>query len=205
MISSSDRSRLCSIDRRKYKGQGPVKYNDVRMRDFFLPSFFLSLSVPLTLCLKTMSYVLWQMVNVHERWTHTRERKRIGDDDDASLWPSQRRQQIELAIMCLSSCLAQANERKGSVGQVVSRSIPEQDYVFPSLSLDDRVREEWECDMQFFFHHRFSFLLELCVRACADRVHQLALNDDERFRILFFSSRRMILCSTTSKNERKNE
>jgi hypothetical protein len=33
MISSSDRSRLCSIDRRKYKGQGPVKYNDVRMRE----------------------------------------------------------------------------------------------------------------------------------------------------------------------------
>jgi hypothetical protein len=42
MISSSDRSRLCSIDRRKYKGQGPVKYNDVRMGEFFPP---LSLSL----------------------------------------------------------------------------------------------------------------------------------------------------------------
>ena len=60
-------------------------------------------------------YVLEQMVNVHvhEQWVHMNERKRTKDDDDASLWP--RRQQIELAIMCLTvwlsvcltDCLAQ--------------------------------------------------------------------------------------------------
>jgi hypothetical protein len=139
MISGSDRSRLCliqtdrQIDRHKYEGQGPVKYNNVRAREYFF-------SLSPKLYLKTMSCVLWQMVNVHGCWTHIRERKRIGDDDDASLWPRRRRQQIELAIMCLSSCLAReskgaserANERKSSVGQVVSRRMLEQDYIFLS-------------------------------------------------------------------------
>ena len=49
-----------------------------------------------------------------------------------------RRQQIELAIMCLSVCLPvcltlmkgeRASEQARSIGQVVSRSMAEQDYV----------------------------------------------------------------------------
>jgi len=41
MISGSDRSRLYliqtdrQIDRHKYEGQGPVKYNNVRTREYF--------------------------------------------------------------------------------------------------------------------------------------------------------------------------
>jgi hypothetical protein len=144
------------IDRRKYKGQGPVKYNDVRTRE---REFFFSL----TLCSKTMSYVLWQMVNVHGRWTHMRERKRIGDDDDASLWPNRRRQQIELAIMCLSSCLARTNERKKGLGWSSGLASYARIRLRRLLSmLDDSVKKNKNATCNSFtilFHHRFSFFL----------------------------------------------
>ena len=73
-----------------------------------------------------------------------RERKRTGDDSDASV--QRRRQQIVLAIMCLSGCLAwikgeQANEWEHSIGQVVSRSMPEQDYVC-SVDVHRKHRKE---------------------------------------------------------------
>jgi hypothetical protein len=152
-----------------------------------------------------MSYVLWQMVNVHGCWTHMRERKRIGDDDDASLWPRRRLQQIELAIMCLSSCLAgssdRANERKKRFGWSSGLAFYVRTRLRLSLlTLGDSVKKNRNAATNSFsilFRHRFLFYSKY-ICACADRVHQLALNDDESFLVLFFS----ILCMVFMFNDK---
>lgn len=63
-------------------------------------------------CMKAMSYVpaadgqcsSEMSTYENEREGEREERKRTGDDSDASV--QRRRQQIVLAIMCLSGCLA---------------------------------------------------------------------------------------------------
>ena len=85
----------------------------------------------LMFCMKAMSYVPaadGQCSSEMSTYENEREgeRERTGDDSDASV--QRRRQQIVLAIMCLSGCLAwikgeQAKEWERSIGQVVSRSL----------------------------------------------------------------------------------
>ena len=94
-IMNSDRARSC-LHQTDWSRQGARpgqiwQYN----REF---SF-------LVFCLKPVSYVLRQMVNVHWQWVCERKnRKKTGDENDASV--QRRRQQIALAIMCLAVCLA---------------------------------------------------------------------------------------------------
>jgi len=54
------------------------------------------------------------------------------------------------------------------------------------------------------FCPRFLFYSKY-IRACADRVHQLALNDDERFLVLFFPVLCMVFYVQRQERKRKNE
>jgi hypothetical protein len=130
-----------------------------------------------------MSYVLWQMVDVHGRWTRMRERKRIGDDDDASLWPRRRRQQIELAIMCLSSCLARASERKKGFSWSSGLALYARTRLRLSLSTPDNNVKKNKNATTNSFSPSFSFLFEVYTCMCG----QGPSAGLERWRALFGS------------------
>lgn len=73
------------------------------------------------------------------------------------------------------------------------------------VTLADSVKKNKKCSNQFFFTIVFFFFFySKYTCACADRVHQLALNDDERSLVLLFPCslyRFFFSCSTTSKKK----
>jgi len=161
-----------------------------------------------------MSYVLWQMVNVHGRWTHIRERKKIGDDDDASLWPGRRRQQIELAIMCLSSCLAReskrasewTNERKKGFSWSSGLTLYARTRLHLSLSTpDDSVKKSKNAATNSF-SSSFSFFFTLSIYVHV-RTGSISWPWTMTSAFLFSSSLFFVwfLCSTTSKKKKERE